>query len=63
MKNIIYFLGFDCANIAMTTDGQRSGNVNEISSFIDARYVSAPEAMWRLMESKTHDRSHSVMCS
>ncbi|GBN88630.1 hypothetical protein AVEN_186601-1 [Araneus ventricosus] len=34
---------------------------NEIANYIDARYVSALEAMWRLLWSHTHDRSHAVM--
>lgn len=55
------FKGFDCANIAISSVGQQELRINEISNFIDARYVSAPEAMWRLLESPTHDRSHTVM--
>ncbi len=55
------FKGFDCANIAITSDGHQELRYNEISNFIDCRYVSAPEAMWRLLESKMHDRSHAVM--
>ncbi|GBM18997.1 hypothetical protein AVEN_1609-1 [Araneus ventricosus] len=34
---------------------------NEIANYIDARYVSAPEVMWRLLGSHMHDRSHAVM--
>ncbi|GBN47776.1 hypothetical protein AVEN_227623-1 [Araneus ventricosus] len=34
---------------------------NEIANYIDARYVSAPEAMWRLLGSHMHDQSHAVM--
>ena len=33
---------------------------DEIKTFVDTRYVSAPEAMWRLSENKMHDNSHSV---
>lgn len=36
-------------------------NHDEISNFINCRYVSAPEAMWRLLELPLHDRSHSVI--
>ena len=55
------FKGYDCANIAISTEGQPELSYNEITNFINARYVSAPEAMWRLLESKMHDRSHAVM--
>ena len=55
------YKGFDCANIAITSDGQPELRYNEISNFIDCRYVSAPEAMWRLLESKMHDCSHTVI--
>lgn len=54
------FKGFDCANIAITTNGPAELRYDEISNYIDCRYVSAPEAMWRLLEFKMHDRSHSV---
>lgn len=36
-------------------------NNNEINHFINTRYVSAPEAMWRLLENKMCDRSHDVI--
>lgn len=55
------FKGFDCANVTITPDGQSELRYNEITNFIDCRYVSAPEAMWRLRESKMHDRSHAVI--
>ncbi|GBN27771.1 hypothetical protein AVEN_31077-1 [Araneus ventricosus] len=50
--------GFDCTNMVLTA-GQVQDN--EIANYIDARYVSAPEAMWRLLGSYMHDRSHAVM--
>ncbi|XP_029651252.1 uncharacterized protein LOC115224483 [Octopus sinensis] len=34
---------------------------NEIKNFLDAKYVSAPEGMWRLLEFKMHDKSHTVI--
>ncbi|GBL82067.1 hypothetical protein AVEN_50630-1 [Araneus ventricosus] len=34
---------------------------NGIANYIDARCVIAPEAMWRLLESHIHGRSHAVM--
>jgi hypothetical protein len=34
---------------------------NEISNFVDGRYVSVPEEIWRLREYKMHDRSASSL--
>lgn len=42
------------------SNGEHQLNHDEVSNFLDARYVSAPEAMWRLLESKMHDRSHAI---
>ncbi|XP_060873621.1 uncharacterized protein LOC132947365 [Metopolophium dirhodum] len=36
-------------------------NGNEIDSFINSRYVSPPEAIWRLFAYKLHDISHTVV--
>ncbi len=36
-------------------------NNNEIDQYINTRYVSAPEAMWRLSEYKMSDRSHNII--
>ena len=33
---------------------------DEVSEYLDARYVGAPEAAWRLLEYLTHSRSHVV---
>ena len=55
------FKGFDCANISITTEGQPELRYNEITNYINARYVSASEAMWRLLKCKMQDRSHAVM--
>nr|XP_013180910.1 unnamed protein product [Papilio xuthus] len=48
------YKGFDCAEVQITDN-------NEIDQYVNSRYVSAPEAMWRLMEYKMHDRSHKVI--
>ena len=34
--------------------------VNEVSEFLDDRYVTAPEACWRLFELPMHACSHVV---
>ena len=33
---------------------------DEIKQFLDTRYVTAPEAGWRLNEFKMHEKSHTV---
>ncbi|GBO27651.1 hypothetical protein AVEN_10766-1 [Araneus ventricosus] len=52
------YKGFDCAIMVLS-----AGIVqyNDIANYIDARYVSASEARWRLLGSHMHDRSHAVM--
>ena len=35
--------------------------LKEHGLLFNCRYVSAPEAMWRLLQSPMHERSHSVM--
>jgi hypothetical protein len=42
------------------SDGATVLNHNEIESYIDSRYVSAPEAIWRIFEFRMHDQSHFV---
>ena len=34
--------------------------VDEITEYLDARYVTAPEACWRIFNYKLHDKSHPV---
>ena len=34
---------------------------NEIDQYVNIRYVGAPEAMWRLLEYKMHNKSHVVI--
>ena len=44
--------GHDCANLVKTND--------EIKNYLDCRYVSAPEAMWRLNSNSIIERSHTI---
>ena len=34
--------------------------INEVAEYLDARYVTAPEACWRLFQCPSHARSHIV---
>src|SRR4029077_4441575 len=35
-------------------------NLDELQTYLDGRYLSPPEAVWRLMEFKTHDEFPNV---
>ncbi len=52
------YKGYDSARLSMITDAVRN---DEVRNFIDCRYISAPEACWRLFEFSMHDRSHSII--
>ena len=46
------YKGHDCADVEISSD--------EIKQYINTRYVSAPEAAWRLFEYRMQARSHTV---
>ena len=53
------FKGYDTASLIVTVNGEVS--VDEIKTYIGCRYVSPPEAHWRLFAFQMHDRSHAVI--
>jgi hypothetical protein len=53
------YKGHDCANIEVTESN--TTNHDEVKTFLDARYVSAPEAYWRISEYKMQMHSHSIV--
>lgn len=58
------YKGHDRANIEFgekLPDGTIQVNRDEVKAFLDARYVSAPEAMHRILQLKMHDQSHSII--
>lgn len=56
--------GYDSANVQIRQLFQRTEQGvliwDEVTSFMDARYVSAPESMWRLNENEMHKQSHTI---
>ncbi|CAF1361102.1 unnamed protein product [Rotaria sordida] len=60
-------MGYDCANIKLERPVQEGATTqetlewDEIKAHLDARYVSAPEAAWRLFEFPLHDKSHAII--
>ncbi|CAF1613761.1 unnamed protein product [Adineta ricciae] len=63
------YKGHDCANIKLQRPVQEDASVSaevtlewdEIKTHLNARYVSAPEAAWRLFEFPLHDKSHAII--
>ena len=52
------YKGHDRANVELQQPAH--DEYDEISQFLDARYVSPPEAVWRLFEFRLHNQSHTV---
>jgi PIF1-like helicase/Helicase len=58
------YKGPDYATVALQADlppGAAPPRVDEIQDYIDARYVAAHEALWRISEFRTHGRSVPVL--
>lgn len=56
------YKGHDCASLRLQTDseGQQQVTVDEVDIYLNCRYVSPPEATWRLHERPLFHRSHTV---
>jgi len=61
------YKGHDCANIKLErpvregATAQGTLELDEIKADLDARYMSAPEAVWKLSEFPLHDKSHAII--
>ncbi|XP_065907872.1 uncharacterized protein [Dysidea avara] len=51
------YKGHDCIQLEF----EEKFNHDEIHTFVDARYISAPEAAWRLFEFPMHQQSHTIV--
>jgi len=62
---MLYCVGPDRAKIGIQRlpDGSSQPvlQYDEIKTFVDARYISAPEAYWRLSQFKLQDKSHVIV--
>ena len=56
------YKGYDCAALRVhdSTEGEGTTTFNEVDAHLNARYVSPPEAVWRLHEHYMHKRSHTI---
>ena len=61
------YKGHDCANVNLERSlpdevtSSKTLEWDQIKAHLDARYVSVPEAVWRLLEFPLHDKSHSII--
>lgn len=53
------FKGFDVASLRFAQDVNMI--YDETKQYLNCRYVSPPEAIWRIFEFRMHDRSHAVI--
>lgn len=53
------YKGHDCANVEIRVHDILEHN--EIKSFMDSRYISAPEAAWRLFGFDMHHQTHTII--
>nr|XP_012555905.2 uncharacterized protein LOC105844166 [Hydra vulgaris] len=51
------YKGHDCANVVVN----ESVDHDEINTYLDCRFVSAPEALWRIYEYSISDMSHTII--
>ncbi len=58
------YKGYDCTNVEFRAAENQTDtnkiNYDEINQFLNARYVSAPEAMWRILEYPMNASSHTI---
>lgn len=62
------YKGHDCANLEMNVETQLGDRPmeeerpahDEITTYLNCRYISAPEAIWRLSEYRMHEQSHTI---
>ncbi|CAJ0761863.1 8612_t:CDS:2, partial [Entrophospora sp. SA101] len=55
------YKGHDRATVEIRRQNHKQESNDEISLYLDARYVSASEASWRLFHYRLHDRSPAVV--
>ncbi|XP_053571517.1 uncharacterized protein LOC128661269 [Bombina bombina] len=53
------YKGYDCANISIKEHNTLQHD--EIQNFLDTRYVSAPETVWRLYGFLMHHQTHTII--
>ena len=55
------YKGHDKSKLELRKKNPESNDYDEIQMYVDARYVTSPEAAWRLFEFKMHEQSHAII--
>ena len=56
------YKGHDCANIVLRAEEtNRVLNYDEITSYLNARYIGPTESCWRIFSFRMHDNSHTII--
>ncbi|CAL8069739.1 unnamed protein product [Orchesella dallaii] len=53
------YKGHDCANVSVS-ERKIDDIRDESKEYVDSRYVSAPEAIWRIFCMRMHEQSHTI---
>lgn len=54
------YKGHDAASLRITDGNESNRSSDEISRYVEARYVGAPEAVWRILQFPLQFKSHSI---
>lgn len=54
------YKGHDCAAMRLRHNDDNNLQTDELDKFLNCRYVSPPEAMWRLHERPLYHKSHTI---
>ena len=60
IKYVLKYVHEGCDQAIFTLQSNHSSQVDEISDYQNARYVSSNEAVWRILEFPIHERDSSV---
>lgn len=54
------YKGHDCANIEIRADGTQQISNDEVTTYINTRYVGPTEAAWRILSYRMHEQNYSI---
>jgi len=55
------YKGHDCAHVSVNECTENTHQRDELKYYVDSRYLSPPECMWRILENKMYNHSHCII--